>query len=240
MNIVVAQLLLKACSRQLPKLTLSIVRRGAGYNNSFCDELYALSNAMVKESRDHWQQHIDSNHEIHVFRDCSNRPLGFQCWKFSGLVAPKTLIIRGGKLRLAHEIRGHGLHQLLNLVSLTRAKTEFGKAEIFWRVALVNLIGFNALYPSLARSLTPPLPSWAPAHILVPEFQSFCTESGFCMNEQTGRVDSGQSLLLSPDDFDEVWWTRPAVTEFRSAGKSKCGHLSRTAALSGKNFTFLC
>ena len=78
-------------------------------------------------------------------------------WRFGGVADPHAPMIWGRKLRFDPEIRRRGLHLMLNLVALDGARADRGAAH-FYRVALVNMLGFQALRPALAEAWTPPLP----------------------------------------------------------------------------------
>lgn len=241
MNFASAQRLLRAASRRtgpgrLPELSLSSVCVSQ-LDVSLSDELYEFSCALSAEPRAHWQQHVETNDEVHLLRDAgTQRLLGFQMWRFGGVRTPEAAIIWGGKLRFASELRRHGLHLMLNLCALTNARERGGHARgtLFHRVALVNMLGFQALRPALCTASTPPLPDYL-ADVIGPELAPFCCENGFLMDEHTGRVNVGQTLARSPDEFSADWWRRSAVAEFRIAGVGEAGRLSRSEALSRQN-----
>lgn len=202
MDIAGATRLLRRAAR-IPRLQLSITRRGTGFERSFCDELYTLSSSLSSETRAHFQLHTDTNDEIHVLRDEASGTLcGFQMWRFGGVAGPDVPIRWGGKLRFVTEIRRHGLHLLLNLVSLRSAKEKLGEAVQIHRIALVNLFGYQAIRPALASAFSPPFALGASASarvsMLTPEFEPFCQDIGFQMDPRTNRVNVGQTLPRRP------------------------------------------
>lgn len=199
-------------------LTLSVepVRR------PLCDELYAFSVTLSSESRDHWQKHADTCHEVHVLRD-EGKLVGFQLWRWGGP------ILWGGKLRFSPTVRRQGLHLLLNLVALE-------SSEKLYRVGLVNVHGYLALQPALATWQSPPLDGVL-NDVVAPELRRFCDENSFHQDAASGRVDVGQTALRSPDEFSEDWWARPAVAAFRRAGGVE---LTRAETFDRRFDVFLC
>lgn len=205
-------------------LTLSVepLRR------SLCDELYALSVTLSSESRDHWQKHADTCHEVHVLRD-EGKLVGFQLWRWGGIVDETKPILWGGKLRFSPSVRRQGLHLLLNLVA-------FESSKLRYRVGLLNVHGYLALQPALQTSQSPPLDGDLNS-VVASELRRFCEENAFEQDPVSGRVDVGQTAVRSPDEFSEDWWARPAVTAFRRAGGL---NLSRAETFDRRFDVFLC
>lgn len=241
MDIATASRILRAASGLARPIVLSVEPlRARTPASSLYDELYQFSNQLSNETRNHWQQHVDTCNEVHLLRDAASSELvGFQLWRFGGIIDKSKPIVWGGKLRFCPTIRRAGVHLMLNLVALNSARSELGAGRLIYRVGLVNIHGFLALQPALASSHSPPL-SGEMATVIGPELRPFCEENAFVMHAQSGRVDVGQVQVRSPDTYSEDWWAREAVNKFRRAGMGPENELSRIQALDRQNDAFLC
>eukprot|EP00927_Polykrikos_kofoidii_P073202 TRINITY_DN69272_c0_g1_i1.p1 TRINITY_DN69272_c0_g1~~TRINITY_DN69272_c0_g1_i1.p1 ORF type:complete len:323 (-),score=28.70 TRINITY_DN69272_c0_g1_i1:46-978(-) len=210
-----------------------------GPKSELANELYAFSYALSREPRDHWQRHVNTNSELHTFRDaCTGEMLGFQMWRFGSTPDPSVRVLWGGKLRVAPAARRQGLHLVSNLVAAKHAHGAAGGAATV-RVALVNVFGFCSLQPALSSWQTPPLADDAAGRAVSATLRPFCEENGFRYDASSGRVDVGQDSPLKTDDLPENWWSRPAVDAFRALPTGVT--LSRDATLSRRGSdVFLC
>ena len=141
---------LNALLRYQAGVTLETVPCTA-FDDALLQELYSLSNSLLNEEYAHFALHARSNHVVHIFRSATSGQLvGFQFWKCSpSLYSPDVAIIRGGKLRIAHAARGHGLHLASNLLFIATQKAQQPSRRLL-RLSAASSFGFAALAPSVA------------------------------------------------------------------------------------------